>query len=300
MPFTARDLRYHPEDSYPLLYAYLHRNAQRFLGSLKYDAFEVDTVIGHVVEQLVRLGLFGGGDHTPMTALDHFTNAQFYAFLSRAVHNKAIDRLRRRHLQISTAAELEGSERDENDEDIIEDKVESVWGTVPFATPEEITLRLASQQELRALLKHCIQRLQVAPHQLTAVLQEMRECGADELFQDIADELHLQRDQETGGSHMSQHKDHAHKKLRHCLQQKRSNLTVNVALRLTEYTTRNAENATYTVTIHTLAQDDLSEQAVRAGLQALVSEGMLHWQGEDTVTLTGAEVKRLQRFYREE
>ena len=53
MPFTARDLRYHAEQSYPMLYAYLHRNAQRFLGNLKYDAFEVDTVVGHVVEQLV-------------------------------------------------------------------------------------------------------------------------------------------------------------------------------------------------------------------------------------------------------
>src|SRR5436189_975713 len=107
MPFTARDLRYHPEESYPLLYAYLHRNAQRFLGALKYDAFEVDTVIGHVVEQLVRLGLFAGADHTPKSALDQLSDAQFYAFLSRSVHNKAIDRLRKRRLQVSTSAELE-------------------------------------------------------------------------------------------------------------------------------------------------------------------------------------------------
>ena len=70
MPFTAHDLRYQPEQSYPLLYAYLHRNAQRYLGAFKYDAFEVDTVIGHVVEQLVRLGLFGGCDRMPLTALD--------------------------------------------------------------------------------------------------------------------------------------------------------------------------------------------------------------------------------------
>src|SRR2546421_9036687 len=107
MPFTAHDLRHHPEQSYPLLYAYLHRNAQRFLGSLKYDAFEVDTVIGHVVEQLVRLGLLGGGDHTPLTALDSLTDAQFYAFLGRSVRNKAIDRLRKRRLLVSTSAELE-------------------------------------------------------------------------------------------------------------------------------------------------------------------------------------------------
>ncbi|GER88310.1 hypothetical protein KDW_24720 [Dictyobacter vulcani] len=65
MPFTANDLRYRAEQSYPLLYAYLHRNAQRYLGALKYDAFEVDTVIGHVVEQLVRLGILGGEDRTP-------------------------------------------------------------------------------------------------------------------------------------------------------------------------------------------------------------------------------------------
>src|SRR6266567_7597988 len=82
MPFTARDLRYRPEQSYPLLYAYLHRNAQRYLGAFRYDAFEVDTVIGHVVEQLVRLGLFAGADHTPKSALDQLTDAQFYAFLS--------------------------------------------------------------------------------------------------------------------------------------------------------------------------------------------------------------------------
>src|SRR5579875_776520 len=117
MPFTAHDLRYHAEESYPLLYAYLHRNAQRFLGTLKYDAFEVDTVIGHVVEQLVRLGLFGGGDKTPLTALDHLTDAQFYTFLSRSIRNKAIDRLRKRRLQVSTAAELSVPEDGNGDDD---------------------------------------------------------------------------------------------------------------------------------------------------------------------------------------
>ena len=56
----------------------------------------------------MRLGLLGGGDYTPKTALDLLTDAQFYAFLSRSVRNKAIDRLRKRRLQVSTATELEG------------------------------------------------------------------------------------------------------------------------------------------------------------------------------------------------
>ena len=148
MPFTARDLRYNAEQSYPLLYAYLHRNAQRYLGALKYDAFEVDTVIGHVVEQLVRLGLLGGDDRTSLTALDRLTDAQFYTFLSRSVRNKSIDRLRKRRLQVSTAAELESMESDEGEDHPLEDAVESVWGTTPFSTPEEISLHLVSQRNL--------------------------------------------------------------------------------------------------------------------------------------------------------
>src|SRR6266567_7645549 len=123
MPLTAYDLRHHPEQSYPLLYAYLHRHAQRHLGSLKYDAFEVDTVIGHVVEQLVRLGLFGGGDSKPLTALDGLTDAQFYAFLSRSVRNKAIDRLRKRRLPVSTAAELEYPDAEGGEDDPLEGAV---------------------------------------------------------------------------------------------------------------------------------------------------------------------------------
>src|SRR5579859_4093766 len=144
MPFTAHDLRYQPEQSYPLLYAYLHRNAQRYLGSFKYDAFEVDTVIGHVVEQLVRLGLLAGGDKTPLTALDRLTDAQFYTFLSRSVRNKAIDRLRKRRVQVSTMAELDAFEGDEQEGDELANVTESLWGSSPFSTPEEITLHLAS------------------------------------------------------------------------------------------------------------------------------------------------------------
>ena len=75
MPFTAHDLRYKAEETYPALYAHLTRHAQRFLQSLKYDAVELDLVVGHVVEHLVRLGLLGGGDKTPLTALDRLSDA---------------------------------------------------------------------------------------------------------------------------------------------------------------------------------------------------------------------------------
>jgi DNA-directed RNA polymerase specialized sigma24 family protein len=305
MPFTAHDLRYHAEQSYPLLYAYLHRNAQRFLGALKYDAFEVDTVIGHVVEQLVRLGLFGGGDKTPLTALDRLTDAQFYTFLSRSIRNKAIDRLRKRRLQVSTAAELSMPEDTSGDDDPLDDAVESLWGETPFATPEEITLKLASQAELRNLLKHCILVLAAAPYQLQAVIQELQDVGADELLHTIIEDLHNSlpsslQENATPNPHMSQHKDHAHKKLRHCLQERSSNLTVMVALRLTEYTTVSRGTDDYSLAIQALAQDDLSEDDVRAGLKELVAEGLLNWQGEDVVRLTAAQLKRLARYYRDE
>jgi hypothetical protein len=306
MPFTARDLRYNAEQSYPLLYAYLHRNAQRYLGALKYDAFEVDTVIGHVVEQLVRLGLLGGDDRTSLTALDRLTDAQFYTFLSRSVRNKAIDRLRKRRLHVSTAAELESMESDEGEDHPLEDAVESVWGTTPFSTPEEIALHLVSQRNLRDLLKHCIKALGAAPNQLQAVIEELREIGADDLLKDVGNELHVPVSAPGPvNPHISQHKDHAHKKLRHCLQQQSTNLTVMIALRLTEYkelsnSKLSSETKLYTVDIQTLAQKDLSEDEVRKGLNGLVTEGLLDWHGEDVVHLTTAQMKRLTRFYKEE
>jgi DNA-directed RNA polymerase specialized sigma24 family protein len=301
MPFTARDLRYRPEQSYPSLYAYLHRNAQRFLGPLKFDAFEVDTVVGHVIEQLVRLGLLGGGDSTPLTALDRLTDAQFYAFLSRSVHNKAVDRLRKRRLQVSTFAELEAPGEEEEENDPLNQAAQSLWGATPFATPEEITLYLVSQRDLLNMLKHCILALCAAPHQLEAVLQELRDIGADELLSALIEELHPSSSALSEPSaHMSQHKDHAHKKLRHCLQQQSTHLTVRVALRLTEYGTRSVDTKDYTVNVQTLAQDDLSAQSVRTGLNELVHEGLLEWNGEDVVRFTADQKKRLERFYREE
>lgn len=299
MAFTAYDLRYRAEQSYPLLYAYLHRNAQRFLGALKYDAFEVDTVIGHVVEQLVRLGLLGGGDSTPKTALDSLTDAQFYAFLSRSVRNKAIDRLRKRRLQVSTATELEGFDEDENDNNPLDEAVESVWGETPFSTPEALTLHLVSQKDLRNILKHCILVLSTAPNQLQAVIQELQEMGADDLLRTVVDELHVAFPSELN-PHISQHKDHAHKKLRSCLQQRSSNLTVQVAVRLTIYTERTSDKTLYATDVQALAQGDLSLDDVRQGLQGLVHENMLDWHGEDTVYVTSAQLKRLTRFYKDD
>ncbi|GHO89513.1 hypothetical protein [Dictyobacter formicarum] len=299
MPFTANDLRYRAEQSYPLLYAYLHRNAQRYLGALKYDAFEVDTVIGHVVEQLVRLGILGGEDRTPKTALDWLTDAQFYTFLSRSVRNKAIDRLRKRRLQVNTTAELEGADEEEGDNPL-SDAVESIWGETPFSTPEEISLHIASQRELRNILKHCITVLRAAPNQLQAVMQELQEIGADDLVDALSKELDFSFAAEPN-PHISQHKDHAHKKLRNCLQQQSSNLTVTIALRLTMYTTKHSTNKNvYEVDVQTLAQHDLTKQDVCKGLQELVSEGLLDWHGEEIVQLTSAQLKRLSRFYKEE
>lgn len=299
MPFTAHDLRYRAEQSYPLLYAYLHRNAQRYLGPLKYDAFEVDTVVGHVVEQLVRLGLFGGGDAVPLNALDRLTDAQFYTFLSKSIRNKAIDRLRKRRIHVSTSSELEMGDSEEREEDLMDDAVTPIWGIAPFNTPEELTLYLVSVQELRNILKHCIARLSSAPNQLQAILQELQEIGADELLGSLVKELRPGLPATTN-PHMSQHKDHAHKKLRYCLQQQSTNLTVIMALRLTEYTLLSHATNDYVAEIETLAQDDLSPDNVRVGLRALVAEGLLNWQGEDVVHLTAAQRKRLARFYKEE
>ena|SRR2546429_1006145 len=301
MPFTAHDLRYQPEESYPLLYAYLHRNAQRYLGALKYDAFEVDTVIGHVVEQLVRLGLLGGKEYTPLTALDRLTDAQFYAFLCHSVRNKAIDRLRKRRLQVSTFATLEAQEDAGRDNDPLNDAVESLWGVIPFATPEQIVLQLASQCDLRNVLKHCILQLRTAPHQLQAVIQELQEIGVDDLLHSVVDELHLSLSSEPN-PHMSQHKDHAHKKLRLCLQQQSSNLAVMIALRLTNYiklsgVKLSADSDDCVIDIQALTQQDLSIDDVRKGLHALVSEGLLAWHGEAAVRLSVDQMKRLSRFY---
>ncbi|HCI81713.1 MAG TPA: hypothetical protein DHW02_18705 [Ktedonobacter sp.] len=314
MPLTAHDLRYHAEQSFPLLYAYLQRNAQRNLGSLRFDATEVDAVVGHVLEQLVRLGLLGCADKTPLNALDALTEAQFYAFLNHTVRNKAIDRLRKRHLLVTTTSELEASDTGESDRDNnpLDDAVESIWGVKPFDSPEEIALFLASQHETRCMLKHCILMLKNAPHQLEAVLQELRDVGATELLQELESEIATMQLNPTQLTHLSQQKDHAHKKLRHCLQQQSTHLIVIVALRLTEYGTRStqetqetqkgqtATSVEYTVTIQTLAQQDLTIEDVRHALRQLVAERLLDWHDEETVRLSKEQMKHLARFYRAE
>lgn len=305
MPLTAHDLRYHAEQSFPLLYAYLHRHAQRNLGALKYDATEVDAVVGHVLEQLVRLGLLGCADKTPLNALDNLTDAQFYAFLNRSVRNKAIDKLRKRRLLVTTTAELEAAYTDENDRDSnpLDEAVESIWGVKPFDTPEEIAIFLASQHDTRCMLKHCIMTLKNAPHQLEAVLQELRDIGAIELLQELEAEIADMHLDPTEVTHLSQQKDHAHKKLRHCLQERSTNLIVVVALRLTEYGTQEAQTAIpseYAVTLQTLAQQDLTLEDVRRALKQLVAEKLLDWHDEETVRLSKEQMKHLTRFYQPE
>ncbi len=235
----------------------------------------------------------------PVTPLDSLTNAQFYAFLNRSVEHKAIDRLRKRRLLVSSFAELEkeGTEAENNP---LNEVTESVWGAQPFPTPEEIALKLASTQELRVLLRHCIEALKKAPHQLQAVLQELEEFGTTALLRAVTEDLkETSYVPEASLANSSQHRDHAHKKLRICLQRKSSNLAVIVALRLTEYGEHTVSmHQEVTVDIQTLAQDDLSEDDVRIGLKRLTAEGILNWHDEEIVHLTAVQKKRLRRFYK--
>jgi DNA-directed RNA polymerase specialized sigma24 family protein len=298
MPFSAHDLRYHLEEHYASLNAYLQQRAQRYLGSLAFDAVEVDQVVGHVIEQLTHLHIVGGGDSAPETALDRLTNAQFYAFLNRCVKNKAIDRLRKHRAPTSTLAELERPGATDDDAQPMESVVETLWGTVPFATPEETALEAASQQTLRQLLKHCIEALSPAPRQLEAILQELEELDARDMAREIRQQCGLS-DSSAPLAHASQHRDHAHKKLRHCLQQSSTNLAVVVALRLSEYETVSTGADVVLVDIRTLAHDKLSIKEVQTGLKHLTTEGLLNWHGEEVLRLLPSQYKRLARFYEE-
>ena len=303
MPFTAHDLRYHADQTYPTLYAHLYWHAQRSLDVLKFDPVEVDIVVGHIVDHLLRLGLLGGGDRTPLTLLDRLSNAQFYAFLNRSIRNKAIDRLRRKRLLMTYAPDFEGMEGTETEDDILNEATESLGGSTPFPSPEQAALALVSQQELRNHLKHCLKILQAAPRQFHAMIQEIEEFDAIELLQDLFEELPDEDLLASSGeiiANVSQHKDHAHKKLRHCLQQQSTNLTVIVAFRLTKYGgVESTPSQEYVVDIQTLAQEDLSESDVRAGLNQLVAEGLINWQGDVVVHIMPAHMKHLTRFYRE-
>jgi hypothetical protein len=301
MLFSAHDLRYNLDKCYPSFCSFLQQRAKRFLGPLKYDSVEVDQVVEHIIEQLARTGLMGGGDNAPQTALDHLTTAQFYAFLNRSIRNKAIDRLRKHRLPVSTVAELGGFGGMENEKDPLDDTVESMWGTPPFATPEDAAMEAASQETLRNLLKNCIRSLVNAPHQLQAVEQELEELGVDDLVQFI----HIEFGTLLGNvvpTHLSQHKDHAHKKLRQCLQKSSTHLGVLIALRLTEYGRRSTGIDEVTVSIQSLmkngqGQQDISERDVITGLKHLVTEDLLDWDGEAIVRFSSAQAKRLARFY---
>ncbi|HEX7734057.1 MAG TPA: hypothetical protein VF458_04320 [Ktedonobacteraceae bacterium] len=298
MPFSANDLRYHLEESYPALCAYVQHRAQRYLGQLAFDAFETDQVVGHVIEYLTRIQLLGGGDRAPRTALDDLSNAQFYTFLNRMVQNKAIDRLRRRRLPMSTTGELEEQGNPDDDNDPLNSVVEPFWGDVPFANPEEAALEAVSRDQLRTLLKKCIETLSAAPRQLQAVIQELEELGAGELVREVRAEVSLDLDISVV-AHLSQHKDHAHKKLRLCLQKNSTNLAVMLAIRITEYGTESSGTDELSVPIQTLTQRDLSLREVQTGLQHLTRAGLLNWQGEEVIHLTPAQRKLLTRFYEE-
>ncbi|WP_322480336.1 hypothetical protein [Thermogemmatispora sp.] len=311
MPFTARDLRYEPEKSFPALEAFLRQRAQRYLGSLQYDAEEVDHVVNHVVERLVALGLLGGGDRQPETVLDRLSEAQFYTFLNNCVHHKAIDRLRRHqgHGQVTPFSELEEREESQGETDPLSEVTVPLWGAPPFAHPEEAALAAVTQQELRAVLKHCIKALASAPRQLRAVLQELETIGALELAREVVEELQAVAiaplPAETPLAHLSQHRDHAHKKLRTCLQSQSSNLAVRVALRLTEYGTRlsSSEEAgdAVKVPLEELARQGLTPAEVKQGLRQLAFEGLLDWrEGDEVVHLDAARFRRLARYYRTE
>ena len=299
MPFTAHDLRYNLQESFPKLYAYLQQRAKRWLGTFAYDSDEVDIVVEHVIEQLTRLGLLGGGEHAPETALDRLSNAQFYAFLNQSVKNKAIDRLRRHRLPTSSLSAFEDPSNIEEENDPLNTVADSIWGSPPYATPEVAALQAASQEELRNLIKHCIEELSSAPRQLLAVIQELDAIGIKDLVQELKDEFRRQlADVEL--SHLSQHKDHAHKKLRHCLQHNSTNLAVLVALRLTEY----RQNSTgidkeILVDIKTLVYKRMSEEEVLKGLSHLARVGLLDWHGEEIVRITSVQLKQLARFYEE-
>lgn len=299
MPFSANDLRYHLEYSYSALCTYLQHRAQRYLGQLAYDAFEVDQVTGHVIEYLMRIQLLGGGDHSPKTALDELSTAQFYTFLNRMVQNKAIDRLRRRRLPMSTTSELEAQGNPDEENDPLNSVVEPFWGDIPFANPETAALEVVTQEQLRRLLKKCIEALCAAPRQLQAVLQELEELGASELVNEVRADLAPQLE-ETPLAHLSQHKDHAHKKLRLCLQKNSTNLAVMLAIRLIEYGAYSSGADKIAVPLQTLARDGLSLREVQMGLQHLAHAGLLDWQGEETLALTPAQQKQLTRFYEDE
>ncbi|MGZ3611105.1 MAG: hypothetical protein ACXVBU_13710, partial [Ktedonobacteraceae bacterium] len=176
---------------------------------------------------------------------------------------------------------------------------DSLWGPPPFPTPEAAALQAASQESIRFLIKQCIEELGSAPRQLLAVLQELHEMGMEDLVRELKNEFQAQLS-DLDVTHLSQHKDHAHKKLRHCLQQSSTNLAVLAALRLTEYGHISTGIDEISVDILALVDERLSEEEVLKGLNHLARAGLLDWHGEKSVCTTSDQLKHLARFYEEE
>lgn len=302
MPFSARDLRYRMTETYPMLLDYLNRQAQHFLGPLKYDTAECEIVAGHVVEQLVKLGLCNGGDVVPLTYLDVMSDLQFYAFLKSSVRNKAIDRLRKRRIQAThvegESLSVTGGAR-ESEDDPFKAVTVSLWGSMPFQTPEHIIVHAVEIEETRAMLVHCIKELCTAQRQKLAILHELQEFDALEIMQKLLAEsgMAFSPDDDTPLAHESQHKDHAHRKLRHCLQQLSSNLIVRVILRLIECKVWDADSQLFTVAVPHLIQADLAESDVVVALTILAAKGLIDWQHGQALRFTAAQSKRLGHYY---
>lgn len=303
MQFSAHDLRYNLNECFPSFYAFLQQRAKHCLGALSHDSVEVDVVVEHIIEQLTKIGLIGGKNNAPQTELERLSNAQFHAFLNRSIRNKAIDRLRKNRPPVNTFAELEGFGGMEDEKDPLDEKVLPIWGDAPFATPEDVAMEVATQELLRNRIKNCIRTLSNAPHQLQALEQELEEIGVDDLLQFMHKEYASLLD-DVAPPHLSQHKDHAHRKLRQCLQRSSAHLRVLIALRLTEYAVRSGPDEV-SVTVQKLMQDehgkqDIAEREVIAGLKYLVSRGLLDWNEEGTVRFSPTQDKRIARYYEEE
>ncbi len=99
--------------------------------------------------------------------------------------------------------------------------------------------------------------------------------------------------------HISQHKDHAHRRLRLCLQEGSSNLIVHLALRLIQCGQQKTGTKEVTVDIYTLLDDKLTESDVKDGLRHLTQENVLDWHDEERVVISASQLKQLQRYYRE-
>jgi hypothetical protein len=122
--------------------------------------------------------------------------------------------------------------------------------------------------------------------------------GIEDLVQELKDEFNTQL-ANLELSHLSQHKDHAHKKLRHCLQHSSTNLAVLVALRLTKYGHYSTGIDEIAVGIKTLVDERISEEEVLKGLNHLARVGLLDWHGEEIVRFSSVQLKHLARFYEE-